>query len=783
MFSSMGDGSHLAAVTGGAERSSANEVETQGQRQERLQGGSKYAAKKPELSVIVPTRNESENVELLVERLRVASAGIRTEIIFVDDSDDSTPATVRDVARRGWCRIKLLHRPPGERAGGLGGAVVEGLRVAEAPFACVMDGDLQHPPEIVPQLLDAALAHDADLVVASRYSGEGSAANFGVFRLAVSRGSAGLARALFPGRLGGVSDPMSGFFLVRREALDLDALAPNGFKILLEILVRTPRLVRSEVPFTFGDRYAGQSKASLAEGFRFLSLLLALRLGAATAGLTRFSLVGASGLGVNMAALAAFTDVVGLYYLVSAILATQLSTAWNFALTERWVFAGRELGRSPKTRLILFFAMNNGALALRGPALVLLVSAVGLNYLVANLVSLLALTIVRYAIADVWIWARNLPARPLAHNTYDIHGIVSVDSEVALPELESFRTERLRGHPTVRVRIGRLNRAQSDLVATLAFLARHTRFDERLGRLGFGIDIAIGKTIHVVASPLLRHSPHVLYTNVVEPILRWTFPKRGYALVHAACIARGNSAFLITARTDTGKTTTILRLLDADRFAFLSDDHTLIAPDGRVLAYPKPLTVSRHTVSALRRALLTRAERLALVFQSRLHSRSGRHFAMLLAGARLPVATINAIVQLLVPPPKYHIDRLVPEVTRAHGGRLAGVFVIERSGEVSSVALTSDEALDILMANCEDAFGFPPYAHIEGFLRNASKDDLSSVERTIVAQALESVPATLLRSNAMDWAPRMLGVLTGETVHEDADGLAEIPAAMSAPAT
>lgn len=779
----MGEGPHLAGVTAGAEASSANGPHTAERGRETRQAASKFAPKKPELSIIVPTRNESENVGLLVERLRVATAGIRTEIIFVDDSDDSTPAVVQEVARRGYCRIKLVHRPPGRRAGGLGGAVVEGLRTAQAPFACVMDGDLQHPPEIVPRLLETAVADGSDLVVASRYCGGESATNFGALRAAVSHGSAAVARMLFPGRLHGVSDPMSGFFLVRREALDLDALAPKGFKILLEILVRTPRLVRSEVPFAFGDRFAGQSKASLAEGFRFLSLLLGLRLGAASARLTRFSVVGATGLGVNMAALAAFTDLVGLYYLLSALLATQISTAWNFVLTERWVFRGRELGRSRKTRLVLFYAMNNGALALRGPAFVLLVSAVGLNYLVANFVSLIGLTVARYAVADVWIWSKNLPARPLAHNTYDIHGIVSIDSEVALPELERFRTERLRGHPTVRVRIGRLNRTQSELVATLAFLARHTRFDERLGRLGFGVDIAIGKTIQVVASPLLKYSPHVLYTNVVEPILRWTFPKKGYALVHAACIARGGKAFLVTARTDTGKTTTILRLLDSDRFAFLSDDLTLIAPDGRVLAYPKPLTVSRHTVSALRRALLTRAERFALVLQSRLHSRSGRRFAMLLATARLPVATINAIVQLLVPPPKFHIERLVPEVMPARQGRLAGLFVIERSGEVSSLALTSEQALDILMANCEDAFGFPPYEHIEGFLRNASKRDLGSVERAIVAQALESVPATLLRSDGMDWAPRVLGVLTGEAVLDEPDEVVGIPAAMSAPAT
>ena len=232
----------------------------------------------------------------------------------------------------------------------------------------------------------------------------------------------------------------------------------------------------------------------------------------------------------------------------------------------------------------------------------------------------------------------------------------------------------------------------------------------------------------------------------------------------------------MTARTDTGKTTTILRLLDSHPFAFFSDDLTLIAPDGRVLPYPKPLTVSRHTVSALRDAALTRSERLALVFQSRLHSRSGRRFAMLLARARLPVATINALIQLLVPPPKYHIERLVPEVTPGHDARLAGLFVIERSSEVSSVPLTSEAALDVLMDNCEDAFGFPPYAQIESFLRNASKRDLKSVERTIVAGALESIPATLLRSNGMDWAPRMLGVLNGKPIPEQAEERVGVPA-------
>ena len=172
----------------------------------------------------------------------------------------------------------------------------------------------------------------------------------------------------------------------------------------------------------------------------------------------------------------------------------------------------------------------------------------------------------------------------------------------------------------------------------------------------------------------------MLYTNVVEPILRWSFAERGYALVHAACLADRGRAFLLTARTDTGKTTTSLKILDSTAYSFLSDDLTLVTPQGRVLTYPKPLTISRHTLRAVKTPLLSRRERWGLVFQSRLHSRSGRRFAFVLAKTHLPAATINTIVQLLVPPPKFHVERLVPDVDVAVDARLAGMVVIERGG-------------------------------------------------------------------------------------------------------
>jgi len=124
----------------------------------------------PELSIVVPTRNEAGNIATLVARLEQALPQVSLEIIFVDDSDDETPTVVETVRDQVNCAVKLIHRPVGQRDGGLGGAVVAGLSAAESPWVCVMDGDLQHPPELVPQMFGEAKQSSRDLVVASRYT-------------------------------------------------------------------------------------------------------------------------------------------------------------------------------------------------------------------------------------------------------------------------------------------------------------------------------------------------------------------------------------------------------------------------------------------------------------------------------------------------------------------------------------------------------------------------------------------------------------------------------------
>jgi dolichol-phosphate mannosyltransferase len=351
-----------------------------------------------------------------------------------------------------------------------------------------------------------------------------------------------------------------------------------------------------------------------------------------------------------------------------------------------------------------------------------------------------------------------------ALHTYDIHGIVGVVSAAKLPELEPFRVPALAREPEIRVRTGTLPVAANGHTAPHG--SGRIRYDEGFRRFGFGVELEKRDGgFDVLATAFLARSPHVLYTNVVEPILRWTFVEKGFALVHGACLAFGDDAYLVTARTDTGKTTTVLRVLDNQPgCSFVSDDLTLVSPEGRVLTYPKPLTISRHTLVAVNTPLLSHWERLALLVQSRLHSKSGRRFGLFLTRTGLPMATTNAIVQFLVPPPKYHVQRLVPGVKLADEARLAGLIVIER-GDDGEVRLSDQEALDILMANSEDSYGFPPYESIKDFLYSSEGGDLRPVERATVASALMGKSATLLRSSTRDWWQRVPALVRGTAAH------------------
>lgn len=365
------------------------------------------------VTVIIPTFNERDNVVPLLARLDSALPAGMADVLFVDDSTDDTPDVIRHAASRTSVPVGLLHRPPEERAGGLGGAVLAGIRRAGTPLVVVMDGDLQHPPEMVPHLVEAASAPAVDVVVASRYVGGGSASGLdGMTRRGVSRAAAAAARLLFPRRTAGCSDLMSGFFAVQREVVDTSRLRPDGFKILLEILTRSHRPLRvHEIPFAFAPRIAGQSKAGLAQGLVYLRHLLRLRCAGTGAQLAGFVAIGASGVIPNLAAMAVLTRA-GVHYLVATALATIVAVSSNFVLTEQFLFRGRR-GRSTWRRYLDYTTLAILDIALRVPLMAVLVQVARVPLLAATTLSILAVAVLRFLALDRFVY-REGPARPPA---------------------------------------------------------------------------------------------------------------------------------------------------------------------------------------------------------------------------------------------------------------------------------------------------------------------------------------------------------------------------------
>ncbi len=352
------------------------------------------------LSVVLPTYNERHNVARLVERVERALASTPHELIFVDDSTDGTDEVIAGLARA-HPAIILVHRT-GRR--GLATAVVDGISRASGSVVCVLDADLQHPPEVLPQLLEALEQTGADVAVASRNVPGGGYEAFSPARRLASR-VATVAARLMLSRARLVSDPMSGFFAVRTEALDGVRLQPLGYKILLEILARG-RLSRvAEVPYRFRARGAGQSKLTPRQHWEYLRHLL--RLAAVQPDdlrFARFCMVGASGVLVNMGVLFGLAGR-GMYYLTAGIAAAAAATTWNFLLNDAYTWGDR---RSPTwrvkvSRYLRYWVVTGAASAIQVTLLFALTTA-GLPYLLANLAGIGTAAAWNFWVNGRWTW-------------------------------------------------------------------------------------------------------------------------------------------------------------------------------------------------------------------------------------------------------------------------------------------------------------------------------------------------------------------------------------------
>jgi len=295
----------------------------------------------PELSVIVPTFNERENIRELVSRLRAVLAGIAWEVIFVDDdSPDGTAALVREIARQDP-RVRVLHRI-GRR--GLATACVEGMLASAAPYLAVMDGDLQHDERILPALLRGVKDDGFDIAIGSRYVAGGGLGQWAGDRQLASRFATGVSRLVLKAA---VRDPMSGYFLLRREVLEgaVNDLSGIGFKILLDLFASSPRPLRFiEVPYEFRTRTAGESKFDTAVLWDFLMMLLDKTLGRyVPIRFIPFALVGGAGVFVHLFILWLVYDLGGTGFAVGQSVAAVVAMTFNFFINNVITYRDRQL--------------------------------------------------------------------------------------------------------------------------------------------------------------------------------------------------------------------------------------------------------------------------------------------------------------------------------------------------------------------------------------------------------------------------------------------------------
>ncbi len=356
----------------------------------------------PEMvSLIIPTYNEKDNVVPLVERISRAFSGRGYEILFVDDdSRDGTAECVQSLAGKYPVRV---HVRRGKK--GLASAVVDGLALARGDIIGVMDADLQHPPEVLPDLLKA-IEDGADIAIASRYVPGGGSENFSALRRLQSKGATFLAHLFLP-MTRPVTDPLSGYFFFRKSVVDGATLNPTGYKILLEVLVQGKHRKTVDVPFIFKSRHAGESKLKLRQQIEFLSHVWSLmRRHGEVARFLKFVLVGASGVLVNEGLLWFFTEIIGLFYLISSAIGIETSIITNFLLNDYITFRDRRQrgARQFLARLVKFNAVSFGGIALNWSLLWLFTSVFGVHYLISNLIGIAAAMVWNYIANFLWTW-------------------------------------------------------------------------------------------------------------------------------------------------------------------------------------------------------------------------------------------------------------------------------------------------------------------------------------------------------------------------------------------
>ena len=364
---------------------------------------SSRSAMSPELTIVVPTFNERDNVELLSARLDAALRGIEWEVLYVDDdSPDGTAAKVRELAQTDP-RIRCLQRI-GRR--GLSTAVIEGMLASSAPYLAVIDADLQHDESLLPQMLAAIKAEDLDVIIGSRHVAGGGVGDWDRRRVTISGFAARLARLIIAAEL---TDPMSGFFMVSRPAFEraVRRLSGQGFKILLDLFASTPVAYRfKEIPYVFSQRQHGESKLDSLAIWEYLMLLLDKLFGRyVPVRFVSFAAIGGSGVVVHFLTL--YFALKAVEFPVAQALATVVAMTSNFVLNNMLTYRDRRLvGRRFVTGLGSFYAVCSlGAVANVGIASAAF--AHHYTWWLSGLAGAAVGVVWNYAVSSVFTWRRK----------------------------------------------------------------------------------------------------------------------------------------------------------------------------------------------------------------------------------------------------------------------------------------------------------------------------------------------------------------------------------------
>jgi dolichol-phosphate mannosyltransferase len=358
----------------------------------------------PQLTIVVPTRNEHDNVHPIYDALCRVLHGIGWEVIFVDD--DSMDGTAEAVCRLAHSdgRVRCIQRI-GRR--GLASACVEGILASSAPYVAVMDADLQHDEQLLPHMLEILITEQhVDAVVGSRYVEHGSVATLSRERAFLSGLATRIARSVLKVPL---TDPMSGFFMVRRETFEgsVRRLSSIGFKILLDLVASSPRPLQvKEIPYHFRDRHSGHSKFDALIGWEYLMLLADKAIGhIIPIRFFVFALVGGLGLAVHLAILWFCLNTIQLTFEFGQAAATGIAIIGNFTLNNWLTYHDRRLTGWRFVRGLLSFALicSFGAIANVGIA-TLLFTQQHTYWWVAGIAGAAMSAVWNYAVSATYTW-------------------------------------------------------------------------------------------------------------------------------------------------------------------------------------------------------------------------------------------------------------------------------------------------------------------------------------------------------------------------------------------